>query len=266
MTWIGPAPGTAQKRNWLRVPKKEHAGRDFVATGRSAWCRKPDYCGVPLTGPSYSLGCPEASVYWAIRDQPGIRRTAQRAWGSSMATWQSVLEDIRRVQTEILWLRPTRGYGLRPNPGASERAILAAEHRIGRPLPPSYREFLAQSDGFPAFYEGASLLGTHRLGRDLYGGLMDAVYSGMETPVPDLAPPSPRQHQHRQLIPFGADLGATTLFAFHPGVMGLDGEYEVVCWINEIGVRCRCFEDFLRMVLDFCEDEVESLVEIHSAA
>lgn len=182
-----------------------------------------------------------------------------------MENWQSLVREIRKVQTEILWLRPTRGYGLRSNPGASERAISAAEARLGLRLPPSYREFLAETDGFPAFYEGACLLGTQRLGRDLYGGLLSAVWAGLETPVPELGPP-PRRQEHKPLLPFGADLGASTLFAFYPRAVRTDGEYEVVCWINEIGVRCETFPAFLRMVLEFCEDELESLVALHTAA
>ncbi len=181
-----------------------------------------------------------------------------------MATWRTLLSAIRRIQTEIVWLAPSRDFGLRPHPGASAQALAATEQRLGRPLPPSYRAFLAESDGWPRFFEGASLLGTANLGLRLYGDLVSAVFEAAETPVPDLGPP-PRW-QRPILIPFGADLGATTLFAFNPTVVTPGGEYEVICWVNEIGVRRESFEDFLAMVLELCESELEALMVMHSAA
>ncbi|MCQ9129593.1 SMI1/KNR4 family protein [Streptomyces hilarionis] len=45
-------------------------------------------------------------------------------------------------------------------PGADESAILAAEERLGRRLPPSYRAFLAASDGWRV----DQAAGIHRLG------------------------------------------------------------------------------------------------------
>jgi hypothetical protein len=183
-----------------------------------------------------------------------------------MATWRTLISAIRRVQTEILWLDPSRDFGLRPHPGASTGALRATEQRLGRPLPPSYRAFLAECDGWPRFFEGASLLGTANLGLRLYGDLVSAVFEAAETPVPDLGPP-PRWRQKRPiLIPFGVDLGAATLFAFNPTVVSPAGEYEVICWVNEIGVRRESFEDFLTMVLELCEYELEGQMLTHTAA
>jgi hypothetical protein len=183
-----------------------------------------------------------------------------------MASWRTLLSAIRRIQTEILWLDPSRDFGPRPHPGASTGALRATEQRLGRPLPPSYRAFLEESDGWPRFFEGASLLGTANLGLRLYGDLVSAVFEAAETPVPDLGPP-PRMRQHRPiLIPFGVDLGATTLFAFNPTVVTPSGEYEVICWVNEIGVRRESFEDFLGMVLELCEYELEGQMVTHTAA
>ncbi len=183
-----------------------------------------------------------------------------------MATWRTLLSAIRRIQTEIAWLQPSRDFGLRPQPGASAHALAATEERLGRRLPPSYRAFLAESDGWPRFFEGASLLGTANLGLRLYGDLVGAVFEAAETPVPDLGPP-PRWPRPRPiLIPFGADLGGTTLFAFNPTAVTATGEYEVICWVNELGVRRESFEDFLGMVLELCESELEGLMVTHSAA
>jgi hypothetical protein len=182
-----------------------------------------------------------------------------------MATWRTLLTAIRKVQTEILWLDPSRDFGL-PHPGASTVALRAAEQRLGRSLPPSYRAFLMESDGWPRFFEGASLLGTANLGLRLYSDLVSAVFEAAETPVPDLGPPPRFANKRPILIPFGVDLGATTLFAFNPTVASPSGEYEVICWVNELGVRRESFEDFLAMVLELCECELEGQMLTYTAA
>ncbi len=171
-----------------------------------------------------------------------------------MARWQALLKQIRQHQTEIMRIAPFRDVGLVPNPAAAARAIAAAEQRLGRPLPPSYRAFLTQHDGWPRFFEGASLLGTANLGKRCYEEAARATFDAAETPVADLAPPS--RFRPRVLIPFGIDLQATTLFAFNPAVADADGEFEVIAWVNEIGLRRGSFEDFLEMVAELCESEL----------
>lgn len=178
--------------------------------------------------------------------------------GDTMSNWRPLLEQIRQTQTEILRLAPHRDVYLVPNPGASDIAIEAAEERIGQRLPPSYRDFLRFCDGWPRFFEGASLLGTANLGKRLYEDFARAIFDAAETPVPDLGPPS--RKTPRVIVPFGADVQATTLFAFNPGVSYGD-EWEVIAWINEIGVRRESFPDFLELVLELCEAELASLKE-----
>jgi len=157
---------------------------------------------------------------------------------------------------------PYRDVGLVPNPRASETAIQRAERRIGLPLPPSYRSFLKHSDGWPRFFEGATLLGTACLGKRTYESLAHAACEAAETPVPDLGPPSRYRRAARTLIPFGIDVQATTLFAFNPSVTGAGGEYQVIAWVNEIGVRRDSFEDFLEFVLELCEAELPVASEL----
>jgi hypothetical protein len=174
-----------------------------------------------------------------------------------MANWRLFLREIRRVQTEIMRLAPFRDVGLIPNPGASETAIAAAEKRIGRALPSSYREFLREHDGWPRFFEGATLLGTAHLGVRLYEDLARAAFEAAETPAPEGAPKS-RTASQRILIPFGADLQATTLFAFEATVDRADEELPVVAWVNELGVRRESFAGFLELVFELCELELVS--------
>ena len=172
-----------------------------------------------------------------------------------MANFSTLLTRIKDTQTEILRAAPYRDISLVPNPGASAVAIAAVEERISHRLPPSYREFLAQHDGWPRFFEGATLLGTANLGKRMYEDMARAAFEAAETPVPHLAPPSRAQRQ--PIVPFGIDLQGTTLFAFNPNVTRADGECEVVAWVNEIGVRRDTFSGFLEFVLDMCESELE---------
>jgi SMI1 / KNR4 family (SUKH-1) len=168
-----------------------------------------------------------------------------------------LLRKIREIHTEISWLQPFRDLGLIPNPAASEVAITRAEQRLGRALPPSYRAFLRLHDGWPRFFDGASLLGSANIGHRQYEDLARAAFEAAETPIPDLGPPT--RPRARNLIPFGADLEGTTLFAFNPAVMRPDGEYEVIAWVNEIGVRQASFADFLDWILDLADQELADL-------
>jgi hypothetical protein len=133
-------------------------------------------------------------------------------------------------------------------------------------LPPSYRALLAENDGVHNLYDGAALFGTQRLGQRIYGSLLEAVCERAETPVPDVGPPARRTPPKSALVPFGADYGANTLFAFNPNVVGADGEYEVICWVNEIGLRRQSFTGFLELVLELCEDQLQALLTLYAAA
>jgi SMI1 / KNR4 family (SUKH-1) len=172
-----------------------------------------------------------------------------------MTGFRQSLNRIRAAQSDIRELVPYRDIEVVPNPGASPQAIALAEERLGRTLPASYRAFLLEHDGWPRFFEGASLLGTATLGKRFYEDIARGVFEAAETPVPDLGPlsrPAPRI-----IVPFGADLQGTTLFAFNPTVCDPRGEWEVVAWVNELGVRRDNFEEFLEFVAELCESELE---------
>jgi len=168
-----------------------------------------------------------------------------------------LLIKISETHTELSWLQPSRDLGLIPNPAASEVALKRAERRLKHKLPPSYRAFLALHDGWPRFFDGASLLGTANLGHRKYEDLARAAFEAAETPLPELGPP--RRPRARNLIPFGADLSGTTLFAFNPSVTQADGEYEVIAWVNELGVRHPSFLAFLDWILELGEQDRSDL-------
>lgn len=173
-----------------------------------------------------------------------------------MADFRILLRDIQRTQREILRIAPYRDFGIKGNAGASGADIVKCERRLGRPLPPSYREFLMLNDGWPRFYEGATLLGTDTLGQRAHADAARSTFEAAETPVPDYGPPS--RTKPKLLIPFGIDLQATTLFVFNPANVDSRGEMEVIAWINEIGLRRSSFRDFLELVCELCQAELDS--------
>ncbi|WP_194818978.1 SMI1/KNR4 family protein [Nocardia sp. XZ_19_385] len=87
----------------------------------------------------------------------------------------------------------------RPNPGASEERLRAAELRLGRPLDPQYRELLAVADGWDYFDLSYSLLGTEDIGAGARwaSGLMQAdIWFDDEEWAEEVgAPNDPAQYQ-----------------------------------------------------------------------
>lgn len=155
--------------------------------------------------------------------------------------WQPLLAAIRAQKLALARLDPRAGMPVLPPPGAAPRAIEAVEQRLGRPLPPSYRELLAQHDGLPGFYLGAGLLGTRPLMRGTYV---------------DLARLSIDVERTADLVPFGVDGAGETFFAWDTGRSRGDGEIGILVWMNEIGERVSCFPDFLELCLEMLSAEV----------
>ena len=151
--------------------------------------------------------------------------------------WQPLLAEIRALKLSLARLDPQAGMPVQPPPGAPLRAIEAVERRMGRPLPPSYRELLAQHDGLPGFYQGAALLGVRPLTRGTYVDLVRLSLDG-------------------ELVPFGIDGKGETFFAWDASSARADGEMEVVVWMNEIGERVPSFPAFLELTLELLSAEV----------
>jgi hypothetical protein len=170
--------------------------------------------------------------------------------------WQDTIQQIRRLKLELATLDPDVGPAVAPHEGAALRAVSIAERRLRRKLPPSYRAFLHEHDGWPLFFQGASLLGTREIVQPKYADLTRAVFESYETPIPELGPPARPEGRVEAMIPFGLDPKATTLFAFNPAVVGADGEMEVIAWINGLGERYASFAEFLAMVQEMMEGEI----------
>lgn len=174
---------------------------------------------------------------------------ARRSASSGEPRWQALLTSIRSIQMELKRREPRREIGLSGNPSAPESAIVVTELRLGRKLPPSYRDFLAFSDGWTSFFNGASLLGTGDLGRP---GLLDASHG--------------RLLERGRLLPFGADRSGASLFAFDTSMRLGDGELSVVAWVGGLGIDCRCFTSFLATVLQLCRAELSTVKAVEPLA
>ena len=175
----------------------------------------------------------------------GARADNERARPSTAPgepRWQALISSIRAIQMELKRREPRSEIGLAGNPSAPESAIVVAELRLGRKLPPSYREFLAFSDGWSGFFNGASLLGTADVGRT---GVLEASHAPLL--------------QRGRLLPFGADRTGASLFAFDTSVRRGDGELSVVAWVGGLGIDCRCFTSFLATVLQLCRAELSTV-------
>jgi len=173
-----------------------------------------------------------------------------------MNDWKDTLGKLREVKLELAHVRPDDGPVIAPPPGATLRTIATVERRIRRRLPPSYRAFLHEHDGWPLFFEGASLFGTRELSKPGYAEITRAAFAAYETPIPEVGPPSRPEGRAESMIPFGMDPKGTTIFAFNPAVVRSDGEMEVILWVNELGDRTDGFADFLSMVLEMLEIDV----------
>ena len=180
------------------------------------------------------------------------RPSAARIKTAPSARQATLLRQIQRAQSRIMKLAPYRDIGLEPNPPASAQAIAVAETRLGFTLPASYKAFLLQHDGWPRFWEGATLLGTASLGRRDYDDLARSILLASETPTSEAtsAPSNKSAPARPALVPFGIDVQGTTLFAF-------EGGEAVVAWVNEIGLRRESFDDFLESILELAEAELE---------
>src|SRR5881296_1040226 len=100
-----------------------------------------------------------------------------------METWKDTIAKIRQVKMELARQRPDAGPAIAPSPGAPLRAISTVERRLCRRLPPSYRAFLHEHDGWPLFFDGASLLGTRELSKPGYAEMTRAAFAAYETPI-----------------------------------------------------------------------------------
>lgn len=174
---------------------------------------------------------------------------------TEQSPWLAQLTRLRAAQVEVMRHAPYRDFGLIPGPGATESVLQEAEARLGFRLPPSYREFLTQHDGWLRCYDGASLLGCQQLGQAAHEKLAKQLFCSAATPSAHTTGAYRPQPQH--LLVFGIDPAETTLFAFDLSASPV--EPPVTAWIGELGLRFASFCDFLRGLARLCEAELTAL-------
>jgi hypothetical protein len=172
-----------------------------------------------------------------------------------MDDWKQTVRRIRQVKLELSASCPALGPALAPAPGADPSSIAVAERRLRRRLPPSYRAFLQEHDGWPLFFQGASLLGTRQLSRTGFAELTVATFGAYETTLAEIGARAWREGGS-PMIPFCVDPTGSIIFAFNPAAATRAGEMEVVFWINGIGDRCAAFPDLLSLVLEMLNNEL----------
>jgi hypothetical protein len=173
-----------------------------------------------------------------------------------MDDWKQTVRRIRQIKLELSASSPELEPALGPAPGASHWAVAAAERRLRRRLPPSYRAFLQEHDGWPLLFHGASLLGTGELWRPSFAELTPATFAAYEATLAEIGTGGRHAGRTGAMIPFGMDPMGTIVFAFNTAVTSGQGEMEVILWINGLGDRCSGFSDLLALVLDMLTNDL----------
>ncbi|GAB1817411.1 SMI1/KNR4 family protein [Herbidospora sp. RD11066] len=142
---------------------------------------------------------------------------------------------------------------------ADESEIRLLEERLGRALPPSYRDFLLYADGMGDPEEEDGLLRASRVGwlRDLEPDWITHFGPRSDDPVPSVADADyfvygPEQHSHfmrGEYLPHTLLVGSRDdgVYLLNPEVVTADGEWEawyLAPWLPG-AVRCRSFWDLV---------------------
>lgn len=164
------------------------------------------------------------------------------------------IQAIRSKRLELARLDPRGGMPTMPPPGASPASLDAVERRLGFVLPPSYRAFLSAHDGWPGFYQGASLLGAAALSRGTYMNFGRMIFAEHTAELED-GPISVARAAAR-FVPFGIDPQAEMVFGWDPARSEPSGELRVIYWIGGVGDTAPSFEAFLELVFEMLDAEL----------
>ncbi len=163
--------------------------------------------------------------------------TTAEEWRQRIVQLVLVKQKIAELDANGLW-----EYRL-PAIAASEERLSASESQLGERLDPSYRDFLAAADGWPAFYQSVDLFGTHDLlgerslhASEMLGYVEDAVFDvGGFT--------------RRELIPIAATTEDLDLFVMTRRSTSNPG---MVIWLAGSEVeRFETFDDYFLAMLDY---------------
>lgn len=151
-----PDLATARLARFLPVVKPPESVANF-----RFWPPYADLLASRALGPAFGIADAGAAAYveaLAGRTPFTITAAAPRPWKVVLKAYAARLADdgvdadrltatlsYAMPEPKALMARARKGHAL--NAGAGEEKLAALEARLGMPLPPSYREFLAASDG-----------------------------------------------------------------------------------------------------------------------
>lgn len=185
-------------------------------------------------------------------------------WNAELISSPRLREELRNVSNGDLeravengWL----GY-----PGATEAELMAAEHRLGMQLPPSYRSFLATSNGWllPG-YCIPKLWSTHEIEwlptrhRESIDSWLEGEHLGTESTIAAIPDSEYFVYGEAQdtvtmrsgYLPTALDISAveiagTAMYLLNPQVI-VGGEWEAWLWAHWLAgaYRYRSFEELM---------------------
>ncbi|BDD83664.1 hypothetical protein TPB0596_34270 [Tsukamurella pulmonis] len=81
-----------------------------------------------------------------------------------VARWRELIEAFEEQRERLVRIHPDLYAMSRPNPGATEEQLLAAEKRLGHPIPAQYCEFLTVANGWSEWNQDVALLSCDQIG------------------------------------------------------------------------------------------------------
>jgi hypothetical protein len=150
---------------------------------------------------------------------------------------------LRKKKLDLARVDPRSGMPIQPPRGASPQALAAVERAMRRPLPPSYRAFLREHDGWPSLFDGMSLLSSRQLSRGAYVDLARVMLEdgAFET---------------SSLFAIGIDPEAQTIAAFDLSEVREDGEIPIIVFFGGIGERVGTFDELLSLFGELFDAEI----------
>jgi len=167
-------------------------------------------------------------------------------WRRRIVELVLVKQKLYEVDSEQLW-----EYRL-PSIAATEEQLLAVEARIGEPLDPAYRAFLACAGGWSAFFQSVDLFGPEDLlggprfvhGTEMLGFLEDSVLASSG-------------FRRDELLPIAASPVDTDVFAMARRSTSTPG---LVIWFAGYEIdRFPTFDEFFAAMVDYNRSEIDHL-------
>jgi hypothetical protein len=202
-----------------------------------------------------------------------MRMLGHLSWSDLLRRWSG--EAITHADATGLAVTPQmRASGWIGAPPALATEIAAAQERLGRSLPRSYRDFLLVSNGWPMLsYDFEQLRPVTAIGwvADVDPGLYSAVCANLGYDWPLDGDDGPPLMNRAVLLSTGPDN-----FLFDTKKVELDGEWDTVCWASRYpgaGDRRASFRDgmeahyasFVRLVATESATHAEVAAQVEDA-